>query len=814
MKQTILAIPSPTSTRGVREFLGSAGFCRLWIPGFAEIARPLYEATKEAPDWSWGEREQQAFDQLKDALLQAPALALPDPTRPFTLFVDEKKGVAKGVLTQQLGPWKRPVAYFSKKLDAVAAGWPPCLRIIAAIAVLVREADKLTFGQALWVTAPHPVEGILKQPPGKWMTNARLTHYQGLLLDSPRITFTDPVILNPATLLPNPELQTPVHNCKEFLSEVTQVRADLKDTPLSGCKLNWYTDGSSFFQDGARRAGAAVVDQEGNTVWSSALPPGTSAQKAELIALAEALERAKGKQVNIYTDSRYAFGTIHVHGAIYRERGFRTAEGKHLKNLAKVQRLLMAVEKPKAVAVMYVPGHQSAKTPEAVGNNRADQEAKRVAMVSPPMETGQPSTVAAIDVPVPELPPLPPRPEYSTEDFTWMRAHSPFREGEDGWKSDLEGKLILPEKLGRFLLANLHKSTHLGRRKLLDLLTSAQLRFPNQTIAVRQIVEDCASCTIMKPGRREGHHTGTRERGRAPGRSWEVDFTEVKPGKFGYKYLLVFIDTFSGWVEAFPTKKETSQVVAKALLEEIIPRYGVPEAIGSDNGPAFVSKVLQGLAQTMGANWKLHCEYNPQSSGQVERMNRTLKETLAKLALETGGDWVTLLPLAIFRVRNSPYVHGLTPFEILYGAPPPIIQRTLSPELGDLAPNYLTMLQALAKVQQRIWPLIQAYHAVKRDPAPEHGIVPGDMVWVKRHQSKTLEPRWKGPYVVLFTTPTALKVDGIAAWVHHSHVRRAHPPEKKQENWSARKHPTNPLKLRLIRDAPKNENTPDAPQPS
>jgi ribonuclease HI len=240
-----------------------------------------------------------------------------------------------------------------------------------------------------------------------------------------------------------------------------------------------------------------VVDQEGNTVWSSALPPGTSAQKAELIALAEALERAKGKRVNIYTDSRYAFGTIHVHGAIYRERGFHTAEGKGLKNLAEVQRLLITVEKPKAVAVMYVPGHQSAKTLEAVGNNRADQEARRAAMVSPSM-------VTATDVPVPELPSLPPRPEYSSEDFTWMRAHSLTREREDGWRSDLEGKLILPKKLGRFLLANLHKSTHLGRRKLLDLLTSAQLQFPNQTVAVHQIVEDCASCTAMKPGRREG----------------------------------------------------------------------------------------------------------------------------------------------------------------------------------------------------------------------------------------------------------------------------------------------------------------------
>jgi transposase InsO family protein len=136
----------------------------------------------------------------------------------------------------------------------------------------------------------------------------------------------------------------------------------------------------------------------------------------------------------------------------------------------------------------------------------------------------------------------------------------------------------------------------------------------------------------------------------APGQSREVDFTEVKPGRYGYRYLLVLIDTFSSWVETFPTKRETAQVVAKVLLEEIIPRYGIPETLGSDNGPAFISNILQGLAQAVGTNWRLHFEYNPQSSGQVERMNLTLKETLSKLAIETGGDWMALLPYAIFRV--------------------------------------------------------------------------------------------------------------------------------------------------------------------
>jgi transposase InsO family protein len=137
----------------------------------------------------------------------------------------------------------------------------------------------------------------------------------------------------------------------------------------------------------------------------------------------------------------------------------------------------------------------------------------------------------------------------------------------------------------------------------------------------------------MKPSKKGLLHTDTRVRGRALGWSWEVDFTEVKPGRYGYRYLLVLIDTFSGWVEAFPTKRETAQVVAKVLLEEIIPRYGIPKTLGSDNGPAFVSNVLQGLAQAVGTNWKLHCKYNPQSSGQVEGMNWTLKETLSKLAI-------------------------------------------------------------------------------------------------------------------------------------------------------------------------------------
>lgn len=110
------------------------------------MAAPLYPLTKQDTPFDWTEKQQQAFNDIKRALLSSPALGLPDITKPFELFIDEKQGFAKGVLTQRLGPWRHPIAYLSKKLDLVAAGWPPCLRMVAAIAVLMKDATKLTLG--------------------------------------------------------------------------------------------------------------------------------------------------------------------------------------------------------------------------------------------------------------------------------------------------------------------------------------------------------------------------------------------------------------------------------------------------------------------------------------------------------------------------------------------------------------------------------------------------------------------------------------------------------------------------------------------
>ena len=180
-KQTVMRILTPTTPGQVREFLGTAGFCRLWVRGFATLAAPLYPLTKEKGEFTWTQDHQSAFETLKKALLQAPALALPNLDKPFTLYIDERNGIARGVLTQTLGPWKRPVAYLSKKLDPVASGWPSWLQVIAATVVLVKDADKLTMGQNVTVVAPHSREHY--QATARLLDDQRPnTHCQSLLL--------------------------------------------------------------------------------------------------------------------------------------------------------------------------------------------------------------------------------------------------------------------------------------------------------------------------------------------------------------------------------------------------------------------------------------------------------------------------------------------------------------------------------------------------------------------------------------------------------------------------------------------------------
>ena len=160
-KEAICQTPKAQTAKEVHTFLGMTGWCRLWIYNYGLLVKPLYELLNSSPkDLTWNREASEAFQKLKQELMQAPPLGLPDPTKHFCLFSHEKQGIALGILAQTLGLDQRVVAYFFRQLDEVSKGWPGCLSAVAAVVLNIQEACKFTMGQKMMVLVLHTISTV------------------------------------------------------------------------------------------------------------------------------------------------------------------------------------------------------------------------------------------------------------------------------------------------------------------------------------------------------------------------------------------------------------------------------------------------------------------------------------------------------------------------------------------------------------------------------------------------------------------------------------------------------------------------------
>ena len=126
------------------------------------------------------------------------------------------------------------------------------------------------------------------------------------------------------------------------------------------------------------------------------------------------------------------------------------------------------------------------------------------------------------------------------------------------------------------------------------------------------------------------------------------------PRHKSFRYLLTLVDTFTGWIEAFPTAREMADVVATILIEQIILRFSLLEILQSDNSPAFISSITRQDSESLNITWNLHIPYHPQSSGKVEWANGLLKEHLTKLTLETPPVQANPPPAGFNKAQSHP----------------------------------------------------------------------------------------------------------------------------------------------------------------
>ena len=165
--------PVPQSQTEVRRFLGFANFYHKFINGFASIARPLTILTGKGVVWRWASVQQQAFEQLRDALCSSEVLVHADPSKQYILQCDASDFAVGATLSQQhevsggTKPIERPIAYYSHTLNAAQCNYSATEKELLAIVLAAEHWENYLQGHHLPVlirTDHQPLSWLNSRP--------------------------------------------------------------------------------------------------------------------------------------------------------------------------------------------------------------------------------------------------------------------------------------------------------------------------------------------------------------------------------------------------------------------------------------------------------------------------------------------------------------------------------------------------------------------------------------------------------------------------------------------------------------------------
>ena len=139
----------------------------------------------------------------------------------------------------------------------------------------------------------------------------------------------------------------------------------------------------------------------------------------------------------------------------------------------------------------------------------------------------------------------------------------------------------------------------------------------------------------------------------------------------GNKHILVLMDHFTKWCEAFFTSDQKAATVAKILVDRVLSRFGPPVVLHSDQGANFESTLMLEVCDIMGITRSRTIAYYPQCDGEEERQNRTLQNMLAAFCAKHDHDWDLWLDAVVFLSNTSRQKSIQTsPYEIVFGRMP------------------------------------------------------------------------------------------------------------------------------------------------
>ncbi|GKA11170.1 putative reverse transcriptase domain-containing protein [Tanacetum coccineum] len=153
---------SPKTPTEIRQFLGLAGYYRRFIEGFSKIAKPMTKLTQKSIKFNWGEKEETAFQTLKQKLCSAPILALPEGSENFVVYCDASHKGLGAMLIQK----EKVIAYASRQLKIHEKNYTTHDLELGAVVFALKMWRHYLYGTK-WLELLSDYDCELRDHPGK-----------------------------------------------------------------------------------------------------------------------------------------------------------------------------------------------------------------------------------------------------------------------------------------------------------------------------------------------------------------------------------------------------------------------------------------------------------------------------------------------------------------------------------------------------------------------------------------------------------------------------------------------------------------------
>ena len=590
----------------VRTFLGLTGYYRSLIRNYAHIAAPLTDLLHKDKEWKWGDEEKQAFHRLKQALMTQPIAAYPDYDLDFQLHTDASKVALGAVLAQEQDKKERMIACMSKKFTTEELKWAPYDREFLAMVLPTR-------------------------------------HFSHYLRWKPFKLFTD---------------HKPLLAWKDVTTQ--------KDG--SGKRTRWVMELSTYdveviYKEGKRHGNADALSRH-------PCPDEASPEMEEevLSALSDGFgKRLQGEKTRIAHMVR-ELSKFNVQ-VIYQEKGRNRNEESPASSSTALEEGICSLTTVDEIELNFIAAQTYMEV--ALVEIHADEATEKEMRNAQDQDPDIARALALLK-------------SGSKGKEEWADLPSWYQQNKDKFvvsknilyhvktiNSSLEpvARTVIPKSKVKEMLFRCHgcmQSGHPGHARAIARMERFAV-WPGMVADIKDHVKRCAECQAAREGVPKRMAPVQVQKAIAPLQFIQADLFKTGAAHNGMQYICVFEDRYTKLCRLYALKDAKARSVAKCI-ESFVSELGCPDTWGTDGGPEFYSTLTMAICHVFQVKKEFALAYRPQTQGQTERKNRTLKAELIKRISQFGKDWPSYLKWIEMAYNSTPHPsHGFTPFILMFG---------------------------------------------------------------------------------------------------------------------------------------------------